>query len=67
VYVNAWLIRIVSDTNKMVLVLVPYNCNSDFVGRSGILKSLEQQLGHGRSQGAKPRPRVALHGLGGIG
>ncbi|KAK0720517.1 hypothetical protein B0H67DRAFT_576500 [Lasiosphaeris hirsuta] len=50
------------------LVLVPYNCNPDFVGRSKILKSLEQQLGHSRRQGAiKPWPRVALHGLGGIG
>ncbi|KAK0725411.1 hypothetical protein B0H67DRAFT_641836 [Lasiosphaeris hirsuta] len=51
-----------------VKFLVPYNCNLDFVGRSEILKSLEQQLGHSRRQGAiKPRPRVALHGLGGIG
>ncbi|KAK0729439.1 hypothetical protein B0H67DRAFT_479222 [Lasiosphaeris hirsuta] len=51
---------------KRPLVLVPYDYNPDFVGRSEILKNLKQQLGYGRRQGAAtPRPRVALHGLGG--
>ncbi|RYP24486.1 hypothetical protein DL765_000506 [Monosporascus sp. GIB2] len=57
--------RIQSSNSKF---LVPYNCNPDFVGRSEILEDLKRQLGPGRHRGAiTPRPRVALHGLGGVG
>ncbi|KAM4062561.1 tetratricopeptide repeat domain-containing protein [Hirsutella rhossiliensis] len=48
--------------------LVPYNKNQDFVGRSNILDDLKQLLGFGQRPGAAgSRPRVALHGLGGVG
>ncbi|KAK3363512.1 hypothetical protein B0T25DRAFT_436789, partial [Lasiosphaeria hispida] len=54
--------------NSSAKFLVPYRYNPDFVGRSEILKNLQQQLGCGRPQGAiTSRPRVALHGLGGVG
>ncbi|KAK3371035.1 hypothetical protein B0T24DRAFT_304761 [Lasiosphaeria ovina] len=54
--------------SSSVKFLVPYRYNPDFVGRSEILKNLKQQLGCGRPQGAiTSRPRVALHGLGGVG
>uniref|UniRef100_A0A8H7NHE4 ORC1/DEAH AAA+ ATPase domain-containing protein n=1 Tax=Bionectria ochroleuca TaxID=29856 RepID=A0A8H7NHE4_BIOOC len=49
-------------------ILVPYNQNPDFVGRSSILQILKQQLGLGQPRGSvEPRTRVALYGLGGIG
>ncbi|XP_044716490.1 tetratricopeptide repeat domain-containing protein [Hirsutella rhossiliensis] len=48
--------------------LVPYNKNQDFVGRSNISEDLKQQLGFGQRPGAAgSQPRVALHGLGGVG
>ncbi|KAJ4167387.1 hypothetical protein NW754_011202 [Fusarium falciforme] len=52
--------------------LVPYEQNQDFVERSEILKVLKLQLGFGPRKGAnkgadKPRSRVSLHGLGGVG
>ncbi|WYZ43714.1 hypothetical protein EsH8_VII_000150 [Colletotrichum jinshuiense] len=50
--------------------LVPYNENPDFVGRSRVLETIRQFFGHGSGQHeapAKPRTRVALQGLGGIG
>ncbi|KAL6409280.1 hypothetical protein AUP68_05652 [Ilyonectria robusta] len=48
--------------------LVPYTCNSDFVGRSGILEQLKSQLGHNQPESQrKSQARVSLHGLGGIG
>ncbi|KJZ69702.1 hypothetical protein HIM_10908 [Hirsutella minnesotensis 3608] len=48
--------------------LVPYNKNQDFVGRSNILDDLKQQLDFGQRPGAAGSlPRVALHGLGGVG
>ncbi|KAM0433914.1 hypothetical protein ACHAPT_003858 [Fusarium lateritium] len=52
--------------------LVPYEQNQDFVERSEILKDLKLQLGFGPRKGAikgavKPRSRVSLHGLGGVG
>ncbi|KAK2000323.1 purine and uridine phosphorylase [Colletotrichum falcatum] len=48
--------------------VVTYNENPDFVGRDGALSLLKRQFGHGRQQTtAKPRSRIALHGLGGVG
>ncbi|KAK7419112.1 hypothetical protein QQZ08_010982 [Neonectria magnoliae] len=48
--------------------LVSYNQNHDFVERSDILEDLKLQLGFGQREGAaKPRPRVSLYGLGGVG
>ncbi|GKT52310.1 uncharacterized protein ColSpa_12491 [Colletotrichum spaethianum] len=49
--------------------LVPYNQNVDFIGRSEILDHVRQLFGHKQPQqpAARPRSRVALHGLGGIG
>lgn len=50
------------------IVLVPYNENPDFVGRSDILEDLMQQFGYKQLQGSfKPRSRVSICGLGGIG
>ncbi|KAK4444370.1 P-loop containing nucleoside triphosphate hydrolase protein, partial [Podospora aff. communis PSN243] len=46
--------------------IVPYNQNTDFVARAGILNDLQQQLGFGQ-RGGTPRSRVALYGLGGVG
>ncbi|KAJ4289946.1 hypothetical protein N0V88_006744 [Collariella sp. IMI 366227] len=48
------------------IFLVPYTCNPDFVGRSGILEKLKDQLGHKQRQ-SKWHLRAALYGLGGIG
>jgi tetratricopeptide (TPR) repeat protein len=47
---------------------VPYTSNSDFVGRSGVLSLLRDQLGHGhaRAIGTSQR-RASLYGLGGVG
>jgi len=50
----------------MRVVLVPYTCNPDFVGRSDILEKLNDQLGHRQLQ-TKSHLRAALYGLGGIG
>ncbi|OHW96068.1 phosphorylase superfamily protein [Colletotrichum incanum] len=48
--------------------VVPYNRNSDFIGRSGALDHLKWQFGHDQQQGGvKARSRIALHGLGGVG
>ncbi|KAF4930991.1 Kinesin light chain [Colletotrichum viniferum] len=50
--------------------IVPYNENPDFVGRSEILERVKDLFGHSdtyRRPGSKPRSRVALHGLGGVG
>ncbi|TKW55178.1 Kinesin light chain [Colletotrichum tanaceti] len=50
--------------------LVPYDENLDFVGRSEALDRIKRHFGHTgqqASQPARPRPRVALFGLGGIG
>ncbi|GJC83730.1 hypothetical protein ColLi_06568 [Colletotrichum liriopes] len=49
--------------------LVPYTQNHDFIGRSGILDHVKQLFSHELPQqpAARPRSRVALHGLGGIG
>ncbi|KAB5513496.1 hypothetical protein GE09DRAFT_1179745 [Coniochaeta sp. 2T2.1] len=50
------------------IVLVPYTSNPDFVGRSGILGQLEDELGHGLGQATgTSQPRRSLYGLGGIG
>ncbi|KAB5511470.1 hypothetical protein GE09DRAFT_1270301, partial [Coniochaeta sp. 2T2.1] len=48
--------------------LVPYTSNPDFVGRTGILGQLKDQLGHGlaRAIGISQR-RASLYGLGGVG
>ncbi|CAH0028383.1 unnamed protein product [Clonostachys rhizophaga] len=60
--------QIPTDLSKHVQFLVPYKENPEFVGRSDILARLQQQLDVGQQQGpAKPFPRVALYGLGGIG
>ncbi|UKZ79213.1 hypothetical protein TrVFT333_006963 [Trichoderma virens FT-333] len=51
-----------------LVVEVPYNENSDFVGPSEILAQLKQQLGFSQRPRASPfRPRVSLYGLGGVG
>ncbi|KAF4873845.1 hypothetical protein CGCSCA1_v006851 [Colletotrichum siamense] len=50
--------------------IVPYNENPDFVGRSEILERLKDLFGHRDTDhrpGSKPRSRVALQGLGGVG
>ncbi|KAL6406794.1 Protein SERAC1 [Ilyonectria robusta] len=48
--------------------LVPYNQNEDFVGRSEILRDLEERLSIGQPQRAvKLRSRISLYGLGGVG
>ncbi|CAI0644717.1 unnamed protein product [Colletotrichum noveboracense] len=50
--------------------IVPYNENPDFVGRSEILERVKDLFGHSDTYhrpGSKPRSRVALHGLGGVG
>ncbi|KAF4942093.1 hypothetical protein CGCF245_v000984 [Colletotrichum fructicola] len=50
--------------------IVPYNENPDFVGRSEILERVKDLFGHGDTYhrpGSRPRSRVALHGLGGVG
>ena len=50
-----------------VEVLVPYPPNQRFVGREGILKSMNGTLElHKRSEARKFR-KLALYGLGGIG
>lgn len=46
---------------------MPYVKNEEFVGRSSVLQSLKSQLGFGSDDGTKPRQRVALYGLGGVG
>ncbi|WYZ41486.1 hypothetical protein EsH8_V_000381 [Colletotrichum jinshuiense] len=48
---------------------VPYNENPDFVGRSKVLDQVKKLFGHGQhpSPTPKPRSRVAIYGLGGIG
>ncbi|KAF4921131.1 Kinesin light chain 3 [Colletotrichum fructicola] len=50
-------------------VLVPYNANPDFVGRSETLHQMKRLFGHELhvDQAARPRPRIALYGLGGVG
>ncbi|KAK3896357.1 hypothetical protein C8A05DRAFT_20645, partial [Staphylotrichum tortipilum] len=50
----------------MRVVLVPYTCNPDFVGRSDILEKLKDQLSHRQLQ-TRWHLRAALYGLGGIG
>ncbi|KAH7134414.1 P-loop containing nucleoside triphosphate hydrolase protein [Dactylonectria macrodidyma] len=45
--------------------IVPYTANPDFVGRAGILQDIHRRLGLGKQ--VKPRKRVSLHGLGGVG
>ncbi|PHH84125.1 hypothetical protein CDD83_2437 [Cordyceps sp. RAO-2017] len=51
-----------------VKFLVPYNKNPNFVERSNILDDLKKHLGFGQRPGAaRLQPRVALHGLGGVG
>ncbi|KAH0425739.1 hypothetical protein CcaCcLH18_10784 [Colletotrichum camelliae] len=50
--------------------IVPYTENPDFVGRSKILERVKDLFGHSDTYhrpGSKPRSRVALHGLGGVG
>ncbi|KAF4412182.1 Aminodeoxyfutalosine nucleosidase [Colletotrichum fructicola] len=50
--------------------IVPYNENPDFVGRSEILERVKDLFGHSDTYhrpGSRPRSRVALHGLGGVG
>ncbi|KAF5506502.1 hypothetical protein CGCS363_v005343 [Colletotrichum siamense] len=50
--------------------IVPYNENPDFVGRSEVLERVKDLFGHSDTYhrpGRKPRSRVALHGLGGVG
>ncbi|KAJ3461974.1 hypothetical protein MRS44_010527 [Fusarium solani] len=48
--------------------LIPYTSNPDFVGRSDILESLKDQLGHSESMPRnKAHLRASLCGLGGVG
>jgi hypothetical protein len=48
------------------LVLVPYNQNPDYVGRSTILDTVKERLGYSKSLAAR-QSRVSLFGLGGVG
>lgn len=48
------------------LVLVPYNRNPDYVGRSSILETIRQRFGYSESEAAR-QPRVSLFGLGRVG
>ncbi|KAK2666295.1 hypothetical protein RAB80_017952 [Fusarium oxysporum f. sp. vasinfectum] len=51
-----------------VRFLVPYIQNHNFVGRLEVLEALKLQLGYGLRQGpVKPKSRVSLFGLGGVG
>ncbi|KAL5610516.1 hypothetical protein FOBRF1_006633 [Fusarium oxysporum] len=51
-----------------VRFLVPYIQNHNFVERLEVLESLKLQLGYGLRQGpVKPKSRVSLFGLGGVG
>ncbi|KAF4837970.1 hypothetical protein CGCTS75_v001172 [Colletotrichum tropicale] len=50
--------------------IVPYSENPDFIGRSEILERVQDLFGYSDTYhrpGSKPRSRVALHGLGGVG
>ncbi|KAF4808876.1 hypothetical protein CGCSCA5_v011955 [Colletotrichum siamense] len=50
--------------------IVSYTENPDFVGRSEVLERVKDLFGHSDTYhrpGSKPRSRVALHGLGGVG
>lgn len=48
--------------------LIPYTSNPDFVGRSGIIESLKDQLGHSDAMPRnKAHLRASLCGLGGVG
>ncbi|KAB5581159.1 hypothetical protein GE09DRAFT_1168377 [Coniochaeta sp. 2T2.1] len=50
------------------IVLVPYTSNPDFVGRSGILVQLKDQLRHRLAQATgTSQARRSLYGLGGVG
>ncbi|RKK93754.1 hypothetical protein BFJ68_g15424 [Fusarium oxysporum] len=56
------------DHEYDIVFLVPYMQNHNFVGRLEILESLKLQLGYGlRQKPVKPRSRVSLFGLGGVG
>ncbi|RGP76056.1 hypothetical protein FLONG3_5447 [Fusarium longipes] len=68
-----WMKRIRQTPSKppkhaVTYFLLPYTCNTDFVGRSEILELLKSQLGcldakaHNRGH-----RRAALYGLGGVG
>ncbi|KAK4068242.1 uncharacterized protein Triagg1_7485 [Trichoderma aggressivum f. europaeum] len=50
-----------------VKYLIPYTSNSDFVGRSEILKTLKDQLGHTQQTGSTSQARASLYGLGEAG
>ncbi|PCD23157.1 hypothetical protein AU210_014680 [Fusarium oxysporum f. sp. radicis-cucumerinum] len=51
-----------------VRFLVPYIQNHNFVGRLEVFETLRVQLGYGLRQGPiKPKSRVSLFGLGGVG
>ncbi|WAO93126.1 DUF676 domain-containing protein [Fusarium falciforme] len=48
--------------------LIPYTSNPDFVGRSDVIESLKDQLGHAESTPRnKAHLRASLCGLGGVG
>nr|XP_036580860.1 kinesin light chain [Colletotrichum truncatum]KAF6788932.1 kinesin light chain [Colletotrichum truncatum] len=49
--------------------IVPYGQNYDFVSRTDILDQIKRLFGHDQSPtlATRRQPRVALHGLGGIG
>lgn len=48
------------------LVLIPYNRNPDYIGRSLILETIREIFGYSKSEAAR-QPRVSLFGLGGVG
>ncbi|KAK0761676.1 hypothetical protein N5P37_005658, partial [Trichoderma harzianum] len=50
-----------------VKYLVPYASNSGFVGRSEILETLKNQLGHTHQSSSTSQARASLYGLGGTG
>ncbi|KAL6900028.1 hypothetical protein GGI43DRAFT_406131 [Trichoderma evansii] len=50
-----------------VKFFVPYTSNPDFIGRSEILKTLKDQLGHTQQASSTSQARATLYGLGGTG
>ncbi|KAL7931190.1 hypothetical protein V8C35DRAFT_323889 [Trichoderma chlorosporum] len=56
-----------SEVVKARFYLVPYTSNPDFVGRSKILETLKDQLGHTHQSSSTSQARASLYGLGGTG
>ncbi|KAH8661696.1 hypothetical protein BGZ60DRAFT_91061 [Tricladium varicosporioides] len=63
----------ISDVVKEKIFLCPYTENSEFIGRTSILKEIQRKLQHGDEQAGtkatapQTRRTVVLYGLGGVG